>query len=234
MNGMYAQALLWLIRPALKAREAERLEELLAIPVENGPMDESLAAWRPFLAPPDSRVSALRVDAGLSTLEREVGEFGRGDWQDAVKQRAREAAGFRARGVTPPDFLKSPVGGVRLKKSECDPDKLSKLYDGEVINLPVVESPAVQRRYRVRSNRRAKLERRLAAMCPRNASLMFVCVRSGPRLRVTAIPVRKFPSRRQSPRFLSSGIPRMLDATGLCVPAYIECTSSRMGSGRRK
>ncbi|WP_410015816.1 phage portal protein [Sodalis sp. C49] len=57
----------------------------------------------------EKKGAILGMDAGMSTLEREVAENEGEDWEETLDQRAREVAAFKERGLTPPSWAQLDI-----------------------------------------------------------------------------------------------------------------------------
>lgn len=61
--------------------------------------------------------SLLRMEAGLSTLERESEENGGADWVEDLDQRALEVAAFKERNLEPPSWLNSSARAAQQQRA---------------------------------------------------------------------------------------------------------------------
>jgi capsid protein len=72
----------------------------------------------------EKQASVLGMQAGLTTLEREVAEFEGEDWEENLEQRAYEVKRFKELGLEPPDWTGENKSRGQDQKTNGDlPDK---------------------------------------------------------------------------------------------------------------
>lgn len=67
----------------------------------------------------EKKGAILGLDAGMSTLEKEVGDSEGDDWEEVIDQRAIEQARFKERGLALPEYLQ----GEEASKTITDPEE---------------------------------------------------------------------------------------------------------------